>query len=276
MNNNEQENGGDHSPITREEIGPEMSEEERAVFTRGLSALNEAAVPYLVGGAFAKHAYTNVWRKTKDLDIFVKPEDLQQALAVLTDAGFETEVAYQQWLAKAHWDPHFIDLIFGTGHGQLQVDDQWFERSKRAHFAGLEVQLAPREELIASMLYVMERNRFDGPEIVHLILKSEHVDWERLTELMGDHYLLLLIHMLHFAFVYPGHAERLPLGLMEELFERAQQDWYETHNPKAFRGTLLDPFSYVVDIEDWGYEDRRNLSPLVDEAGGTIEEEEGQ
>ena len=31
--------------------------------------------------------------------------------------------------------------------------------------------------------------------------------------------------------------------------------------------TLLDPFSYTVDVEDWGYEDRRNKEPLVDKQG---------
>ena len=38
----------------------------------------------------------------------------------------------------------------------------------------------------------------------------------------------------------------------------------------AFRGTLLDPFSFLVDIEDWGYEDRRNLEPVVDDEGELV------
>ena len=272
--NQQEENEFDHSPITREEFGPELSPQEREVFARGLGALNDGGIPYLVGGAFAKHAYTNVWRRTKDLDIYVRPEDVRQALELLESAGFTTEIPFRQWLAKAHWEPHFIDIIFGTGHGQLRVDDGWFERSKRATLAGLEVQLAPREELLASMLYVMERDRFDGPEVNHLILQSENLDWQHVVTLLGKHRLLLLVHLLHFAFVYPGRASRLPQELMAELFADARAAWQQISNPKAFRGSLLDPFSYVVDVEDWGYEDRRDLSPLVDEKGTPVDEEE--
>lgn len=258
------------SPVTHEAFGPEMSAGEQETFTRGLRALNEAGIPYLVGGAFAKHTYTNIWRRTKDLDLYLRPDDLRRALDVLKRAGFSTEVVYPQWLAKAHDEPHLIDLIFGTGHGQVPVTDQWFERSKRASFAGLEVQLAPREELLASMFYVMERNRFDGPEINHLILKSENLDWDYLDALMGQHRLLLLIHLLHFAFVYPGQTNRLPQELMRNIFEEELAGGQEVENPKAFRGTLLDPFSYLVDIEDWGYEDRREMDPLVDDSGQAL------
>ena len=38
----------------------------------------------------------------------------------------------------------------------------------------------------------------------------------------------------------------------------------------VFRGTLIDPFSFAVDIHDWGYEDRRDLEPLVDLEGVTV------
>lgn len=244
-----------------------MSAEEQETFTRGLRALNEAAIPYLVAGAFAKHTYTNIWRHTKDLDLYLRPADISRALDVLAGAGFRTEVIFPQWLAKAHDEPHFIDLIFGMGNGQVPVTDGWFERSKRASFAGLEVQLAPREELLASMFYVMERNRFDGPEINHLILKSEKLDWEHIEGLLGNHRELLLIHLLHFAFVYPGQVNRLPQALMRDIFDEALEEWQKGDDPKAFRGTLLDPFSYLVDIEDWGYEDRREMAPLVDDAG---------
>jgi hypothetical protein len=54
---------------------------------------------------------------------------------------------------------------------------------------------------------------------------------------------------------------------MVQLFEKMRRRWAKPGPAHAFRGTLLDPFSFIVDIEDWGYEDRRDLSPLVDEEG---------
>ena len=54
-----------------------------AFYTRALKALNDAGVPYLVGGAYAYERYTGIARHTKDFDVFVKPNDLDAAFAVL-------------------------------------------------------------------------------------------------------------------------------------------------------------------------------------------------
>lgn len=244
--------------------------EQEQVFAQGLQALNEAGVSYLVAGAVAKHAYTGIWRNTKDLDIFLKAEDLKPALEALETAGFVTEIEFPHWLAKARREPYFIDLIFGTGHGQLRIEDSWFENSRPTEIAGVPTRLIPLEELIVSKAYVAERYRFDGADILHLIQGSRgQVDWQRVLTLLEDNRDLLLWYLILFAFVYPGRREYLPLALMAELFHEAQQRWVQARHPRAFRGTLLDPFSFTVDIEDWGYEDRRELEPLVDQAGET-------
>jgi hypothetical protein len=52
----------------------------------------------------------------------------------------------------------------------------------------------------------------------------------------------------------------------ESLYKNGKPE----HNKKTFRGTLLDPFFYNVDIEDWGYEDRRDLRALVDQEGEVL------
>ena len=81
---------------------------------------------------------------------------------------------------------------------------------------------------------------------------------------------LLLWHLLLFNFIYPGHADYLPQDLMVQLFEWVRRGWSRLRPPTAFRGTLLDPFSFLVDIEDWGYEDRRKLDPIVDDEGELV------
>jgi hypothetical protein len=58
---------------------------------------------------------------------------------------------------------------------------------------------------------------------------------------------------------------------MASLFENVRERWqHDEEPPRAFRGTLLDPFSYNVDIENWGYSDQRNLDPLVDDQGEVL------
>src|SRR6185437_9822981 len=45
-----------------------------------LEAMNERGIPYAVAGAFALQKYTGIRRRTKDLDLFLKPEDVSPAL----------------------------------------------------------------------------------------------------------------------------------------------------------------------------------------------------
>jgi hypothetical protein len=257
--------------MTRERR-PRLPVEQSRVYREALTALNNSQIPYAVGAAFARYVYTSIWRQTKDLDVFLKPNDLRAALQVLGEAGFSTEIREKNWLAKAWKDGSFLDLIFGHGHGLLPIDDRSFEGVVREKVLGVETNLIPIEEMIASAAYVAGRNRFDGPEVIHLIRAvAGKLNWQRIMERLGDNRELLLWHLILFDFVYPGHARYLPQELMAELFDEAQARWKKRgRSTKAFRGTLLDPFSYTVDVEDWGYEDRRNKDPLVDNKGNVV------
>jgi len=260
----------DAARIGRPDFEPEQAE----LFARALRTLNAAGVPYLLAGAFAKHAYTGIWRDTKDLDIFLKPGDLQGALDALTRIGMETEIVYNHWLAKAWQEPYFIDLIFGTGHGQLAIDNQWFENSRPTQVAGVPVQLIPLEELIVSKAFIGERYRFDGADVLHLILRAPgRIDWQRVLALLGKNWPLLLWHLVLFAYVYPGKIDLLPRSLMSHLFEELlRQSDAPGVSLETFRGALIDPFSFAVDMEDWGSEDRRDLRPVVDDQGAVAGE----
>jgi hypothetical protein len=247
---------------------PQFDPAEAQVFARAIRTLNDAGVAYLLAGAFAKYAYTGVWRDTKDLDVFLKPDHLKPALDALAGAGYRTEIEFDHWLAKAHQEPYVVDLIFGTGHGQLKIDDSWFEKARAVEVAGVPTRLIPIEELIVSKVYIAERYRFDGADVLHLVRHARGaLDWERILALLGDNRGLLLWHLVLFDFVYPGHSDYLPQDLMVRLFEEARARWARPPDPRAFRGTILDPFSFDIDIRDWGYEDRRELGSLVDAEG---------
>jgi hypothetical protein len=259
------------SKITREGE-PHLGREERKVYQKALIALNGSGIVYAVGATFARNAYTHVWRKTKDLDIFLKPEDLRTAMDILNDAGFDTEVMARHWLAKAHFGEYTVDLIFGNAHGYHVINDQSFEGSQEAEVLGVKTSLIPVEEMIASIAYVAERRRFDGGEVAHLILCSEgKLDWQRIVDRLGEDSELLLWHLILFDFIYPGHSNYLPQELMVQLFDQARKRWRKrSKNPKEFRGTLIDPFLFAVDIDDWGYEDPRNMEPLVNKKGAPL------
>ena len=78
-----------------------LPEEAASLYREVLLAMNEHGVPYAVAGAFALEKYTGIWRVTKDLDLFMKPDDVPAALGYLKEHGFRCETPDPVWLAKA-------------------------------------------------------------------------------------------------------------------------------------------------------------------------------
>ena len=105
--------------------------------------LNRSGVPYLVGGTYAFQYYAGISRTTKDIDIFVRPRDVRRVLDVLTRCGFKTEIAFHHWLAKAHHGEKFIDVIFSSGNGLAEVDDEWFAHAVDETVLATPVKLVP-------------------------------------------------------------------------------------------------------------------------------------
>src|SRR5260370_17159608 len=64
-----------------------IPEEEREVYRRALQALNDAAVPYVVAGAYAIYEHTGIYRQTKDLDLFLEPSFVVAAARAFPQAG---------------------------------------------------------------------------------------------------------------------------------------------------------------------------------------------
>src|SRR2546426_866371 len=84
---------------------------QEGLYREVLSILEDRHVPYAVAGAFALQQHTGICRYTKDLDIFLRSEDVAKALGHLREHGFECEICDPVWLAKAHRDEFFVALI---------------------------------------------------------------------------------------------------------------------------------------------------------------------
>lgn len=250
------------------EGSPELPPEQERVIGQALSALSEAGVPFIVAGAFASHAYSGMWRETKDMDLFLPPHAVPAAMRALEAAGFETEVRHRWWLAKAWRDDHLVDLVFGIGNREIQVDDGWIERGLPVEICGAPARLISLEDLIVSKVFIAFRDRFDGADVVHLIrCMAGRVDWDQVLEVLGErHRGLLLWHLFLFDYVYPGHADQLPHDLIRRLFEERARQWQSgAEADEPFRGTLLDHRAFAVDVKDWGYPDPRRAPESVEE-----------
>ena len=138
---------------------------------------------FVIGGALALRYYTGIVRHTKDLDLFVRSEDYPRVLEKLAARGYRTELTDPQWLAKVFFEEHFVDVIFGSGKGLGPVDQTWFEHAVPGEILGLPVRLCPLEEMIWSKAFIMERERYDGADVAHLLrARGPEMDWQRLLQ----------------------------------------------------------------------------------------------
>src|SRR2546423_8251572 len=159
-----------------------------AFYVRCMGVLDDAAIPYVVGGGYAMAYYTGIRRNTKDLDLFVKPSDHRAVLDAISAAGYRTEYFYPFWIAKAlhkvspGGPEAFIDLIYNSGNGLWPVDDGWFVHSTPIDVLGYRTRLVPAEEQLWSKAFVQDRDRFDGADVAYLILtRGSKFDWPRLV-----------------------------------------------------------------------------------------------
>jgi hypothetical protein len=214
----------------------------------------------MVGGAYALTYYTGVTRHTKDFDLFVLPADVDRALATLAAAGYQTELTADYWLGKAFADDDFVDLIFSGGNGVARVDEGWLEHAAEGEVFGMRVKLIPPEEMIWSKSFIMERERYDGADIEHVLLKcGVELDWRRLLARFGPNWVVLLNYLVLFAYIYPGQRDRVPGWVMDHLLSRLQEE-LRAPTPARERvcnGTMLSRQQYLIDVRRWGFDDGR-------------------
>lgn len=247
------------APSLDKEIEPAVA----AFYRQVLHALNDAGIPFLVGGAFAHACHTGIRRSTKDLDLFIRRQDFERIAALAKSRGWQAELAYPHWLAKVYGaDGEFIDLIFNSGNGLTPVDDGWFDDHYRTEVLGVDVGIANVEDVLMSKAFLMERERYDGGDVAHLLqTNAEALEWPRMVERFGTHWRVLLAHLTLFGYIYPDERHRIPTWVMALLLERLEDEMRRPPAPSGAgpvcAGTLLSREQYLHDVERLGYSDAR-------------------
>jgi hypothetical protein len=222
-----------------------------------LNLLETANVPFLIGGAFAQSRYTKRYRETKDLDLIIRRADVPAAMAACEQAGYRTELTFPHWLAKIRDDQYVLDVVFSSGNGVLEVDEDWFTYAVDNELMGRPVKLCPVEELLWSKAFIQERERYDGNDVLHLLhARGAVLDWNRLLARFSEHWAILLGHLVLFMFVYPDRRGTIPKAVVDDLVDRFQHMRPDPNNPLCL-GTLLSRQQYLFDIGRLGYADAR-------------------
>src|SRR6266576_2746676 len=225
---------------------------------RSVVALQNADVQFLIGGAYVVEVYTGVSRETKDFDLYLRPQHVDPAIQALKRVGYKTKKTFPHWLAKAGRGRDCVDLIFRAGNGLCEVDDSWFERAHNHEFGDLPVKLCAPEEMIWMKAYIMERERFDGADIAHILQScAEKLDWPHLVHRFGPDWRVLFSHLVLFGYIYPGERDKVPASIMNDLISRLRNDTPAAGPDRLCRGTLLSRKQYLVDVQERGFRDAR-------------------
>ena len=236
---------------------PTLDPKTRAVFQDALRALVSERARFLVAGAFATNFHCGIWRNTKDLDVFCEPAAAGRILDILARSGFATHIEERHWLGKATQNGVLVDVIWGCGNWAGYVDEHWFDHASIGPVAGVEVPIAPAEDIILSKAWVAGRERYDGADICHLIHAcGRDFDWDDLVARFGVHWQLLLQYLVLYRFVYPEEREIVPASLIRELASRVGTD-DELADGLSFRGPLVDRYAYLHDLRHDGLADPR-------------------
>ena len=223
--------------------------------------LHEAQIPFLVAGAFAFTHYTGIRRNIKDLDIFLLKTDSLRALEEFTKAGYLTELKFSHWLGKIYHpnEKDFIDVIFSSGNGLCAVDHIFFENAVAGKVFHTPVQFSSPEELIWQKAFVMERERYDGADVAHLLqAQGPMLDWNHLLRRFQGHWRVLLAHLILFGYIYPGDRTKIPDWVYRKLYARLEQEIHQSPIEETVcQGTFLSRSQFRVDVEAWGYRDPR-------------------
>ncbi|MBI2941231.1 MAG: hypothetical protein HYY04_12415 [Chloroflexi bacterium] len=238
----------------------EPSQPHRMIFQAALRGLNNALVPYVVGGAHAVGHYTGLIRPVDDLDVLVELADADRAQAALEQVRFAVRQVEPPWLIQLSRGAATVDLMAGTPNWLIAVDEQWIERGEPARLFNTPVRYVAVEELIWTKAYVAGRGRYDGADLVHLLHATlDQIDWDHLLARFVGHEPLLLAHLTLFSYVYPIQRRRLPGLVVRQLVERVQAGLSGPGpaDGRICQGTLLDRLSFNFDVTRAGFVDAR-------------------
>jgi hypothetical protein len=242
-------------------LDPDRTDYSGGYYAEALTALSRSSIPFLIGGSHGLARYLEVERETKDLDVFICPDDIHRTLGFFREMGYRTELTFPHWLGKVYRGPTFIDLIFSSGNSIARVDQDWFTYARDGELLGVPVKVCPPEEMIWSKAFVQERERFDGADVMHLFYHfGEALDWNRLLDRFGPHWRVLFGFIVWFGFVYPDQRQRIPTWVSHDLATRFLHEGSDDTS-KICNGTLFSREQYLHDVCVGGYVDARVVPP---------------
>jgi hypothetical protein len=200
--------------------------EQWMVYGQALESLRNAHVRFMLGGGFALATLTGRWRNTKDMDLYIHPDQNKSAIAALSDTGFADYFSQQPydrtWSHRNIKSDVIVDLLWGMANHRADVSDLWFKRAPAVTIRDQELLVIPAEELIWCKLYIIHRDRCDWTDLLNLVYaRGAELDWKHLLDCLEDDSPLLSALLMIYGWLCPEGVRKLPKSLWTELGMRA-------------------------------------------------------
>ena len=192
------------------------AEEERtfvSVLSEAVEAMQRKEVDYVLIGGIA----SAVWgrpRVTRDIDLFVRAEEIARAMRALEQADFDTKEPELDWLYKASKDGVQLDVIFKSA-GDIYLDEEMSARAVESVFKDVEVRLVPAEDLLVMKALSHDEETPQYWYDALAIIATNELDWDYVLSRAG-HGARRLLSLL----VYAQSSDLVvPEAVLRRLFD---------------------------------------------------------
>jgi hypothetical protein len=215
-----------------------------AIYQAVLDEARRRGIEFAVGGGMAVAAYTVHRQSTKDIDLYVRPQDREAMIVLVHEYGlkdyFEVCPYDRKWIYRSYIGNVIIDIMWAMPNQKAQVDIEWIRRGPEVELYGERVRVLAAEELIWAKLYVLQRDRCDWPDILNLLYcTADQLDWDHLVKRVDDDAPLLGAVLTVFRWLCPERAAAMPRPIWRRLAEHVRRSGAE-------RANLLDTRPWFI------------------------------
>jgi hypothetical protein len=145
--------------------------------------LRDAGIPFALGGGMA--AWARGGPPTEhDVDLVIRPADVDASLELLEAAGLPTARPPEGWLVKTWVGGVLIDLIHCPLG--LEIDDVLFGRCDVMSVAAVDMPVMGADDILVTKLLALTEHELDfSAPLTYARALREQIDWSQVSERVG-------------------------------------------------------------------------------------------
>ena len=162
-------------------------DELRDALRRVASTFTAQGLPFALAGSYALWSF-GAPEPSHDVDFVVAEQDVDAAVAVLTEAGFDVRRPPKGWLFKVAptaAGPDLVDVLHRINH--VPVDRALLDRAQTRDVLAVSMPVLPPTEIVVQKLRSLHEHHCDlAPLLPVLRAVREQLDWAALRERTAD------------------------------------------------------------------------------------------